>query len=167
MGPADAATIELTLRGFNQWVTATGGRVSYVRVSNPDNADITVQFDINRGQDELGVTTTSFRGNVLLDASIVFYYLPANQPNAARINQTVAAHEFGHALGIGEHSPNRADLMYFETDGINNNVTTRDFNTLLTAYCDTFPQRSVAERRTSPESNEPVQTRTISSRRGR
>jgi len=164
LGPTDSRTRTLTLRGFDQWVTATNGRVSYVLVNDASSADISVAFDINRGQSELGVTTTTFQQRTLIDADIVFYFVPFNStPDAEIINQAVAAHEFGHALGIGLHSTNPADLMYPETDGSNNTITVRDRNTLLTAYCNTFGQRAATKRRPSPARG-PVEKKVISTR---
>lgn len=161
LGPASQSTIDLTLRGFDQWVTATNGRVDYILVNSAANADIVVSFDTNDGGDQVGLTTITFRGNVIESAEIDFFYLPANQPGAARINQIAAAHEFGHALGLSLHSPNDNDLMAAITDGTNTTITNRDLNTLLTAYCDTFPQR-LTTKRTAPSSNEPLETFTIS-----
>jgi hypothetical protein len=161
LGPANQSTIDLTLRGFDQWVTATNGRVDYVLVNNADSADIVVSFDVNDGGSQLGLTTVTFRGNTLEKAEIDFFYLPANQPGAARTNQITAAHEFGHALGLGLHSPNDNDIMAAVTDGTNTTVTNRDLNTLLTAYCNTFPQR-LTTNRAAPPSDEPLETFTIS-----
>lgn len=56
--------------------------------------------------------------------------------------QSIAAHEFGHALGIGPHSTNPNDLMYLQlnnTPPTPETPTKRDVNTLLSAYCNTFP----------------------------
>ncbi len=141
LGPANQSTIDLTLRGFDQWVSATGGRVDYVLVNNAANADVTVAFDINNGGPQLGLTTVTFSGKTIAQAEIEFFFVPFNQPNAARINQITAAHEFGHALGLSLHSPVDTDLMAAQTDGTNTQISTRDLNTLLTAYCNTFPQR--------------------------
>lgn len=161
LGPANQSTIDLTLRGFDQWVTATNGRVDYVLVNDAANADIVVSFDINDGGDQVGLTTITFRGNLIERAEIDFFYLPANQPGAARINQIAAAHEFGHALGLSLHSPNENDLMAAITDGTNTTISNRDLNTLLTAYCNSFPQHLTTNRATTP-SNEPLETFTIS-----
>lgn len=141
LAPANQSTIDLTLRGFDQWVTATNGRVDYVLVNSAANADVTVTFDVNTGGPQLGLTTVTFSGSTIAKAEIEFFYVPSGQPNAARINQVTAAHEFGHALGLGLHSPIDTDLMAAQTNGSNNVLTNRDVNTLLTAYCNTFPQR--------------------------
>ena len=161
LGPANQSTIAITLRGFDQWVTATDGRVDYVLVNDADSADIVVNFDTNDGGSQVGLTTVTFRGTTLERAEIDFFYLPPSDPNAARTNQITAAHEFGHALGLGLHSPNDNDLMAAITDGTNTTITNRDLNTLLTAYCNSFPQR-LTTKRSQPSSNEPLETFTIS-----
>lgn len=165
-GPTNANTLALTRAGFNQWVTATNGRVSYIEVNSASSADIVVRFDTLSQGDTLGVTTTTFQSGVILEAEIQFYYIPSTSNSANRINQAVAAHEFGHALGLGLHSSVTSDLLYPSTDGNNNVITTRDLNTLLTAYCNTFPQRVTGASRNQPVDNgAPVQKRTISTKR--
>ncbi|HEX9997850.1 MAG TPA: matrixin family metalloprotease [Abditibacterium sp.] len=143
--PTDARTRALTLRGFDQWVTATGNRVRYNIVDSAAGADITVTFDLNRGSERLGQATTYFfeGQNEIERAEIEFsYYAFDARPDAEEVNQSVAAHEFGHALGIQGHSPSDADLMFGRATGGLENVTTRDLNTLRTAYCDNFPTAS-------------------------
>lgn len=68
--------------------------------------------------------------------------------------QTIAAHEFGHALGIGPHSNDGNDLMYYllhNNGTIAELVTTRDLNTLKSIYCNNFPTAtgSALERKSS------------------
>lgn len=147
LNATDARTRALTLRGFDQWVTATGNRVTYSLVNSADQADIVVKFALLQpGSETLGVTTTYYyQGeSTIQNAEIQFYYYPtdANIQDVDKVNQSVAAHEFGHALGIAGHSPNTADLMYPRATGGLENITSRDLNTLRTAYCDNFPTRT-------------------------
>jgi hypothetical protein len=161
LGPTNQATRDLTLRGFDQWVAATGNRVNYILVNDAAVADVTVSFDLNTGGSQLGLTTITYRGSTLEHAEIQFFFVPSGQPNAARINQITAAHEFGHALGISIHSPVDSDLMAAVTDGTNTAITARDLNTLLAAYCNNFPQRLTAAEKKSIQNNEPLETFTI------
>lgn len=143
--PTDARTRALTIRGFNRWVTATDNKVRYQIVDSASNADITVSFDLITSGDRLGLTTVYFfDGNpVLQRATIEFFYYPFDaRADAEQLNETVAIHEFGHALGIGGHSPNSGDVMFPTVSGGLKQLTTRDINTLLTAYCNNFPNRS-------------------------
>jgi hypothetical protein len=146
LGATDSRTRALTLRGFNQWVAATNNRVRYEIVNTSGGADISVSFNQYEPDGKnLGVTTTYyFEGQSTIErAEIVFYYYPFDsRSDAEEVNQSVAAHEFGHALGIGGHSPSRTDLMFPSATGGLEEVTTRDLNTLLTAYCNNFPARS-------------------------
>lgn len=147
----DSRTRALTIRGFNQWNNATDNRVRYNVVNTRAGADITVKFAkfADGDGDTLGVTTTYFfEGATTIErAEIQFYYFPFDsRPDAEATNQSVAAHEFGHALGIGGHSPDENDLMFAFANGGDEEVTERDKNTLLTSYCNNFPNRNDAIR---------------------
>lgn len=145
LNSTDARTRALTIRGFDQWVTATNNRVRYTLVTDAEQADITVKFGLLRpGSETLGITTTYFfEGQSRIErAEIEFFYYPFDsRADAEDVNQSVAAHEFGHVLGISGHSPERADLMFARATGGLKEVTTRDLNTLRTSYCDNFPTR--------------------------
>ena len=147
----------LTTQGFDQWVTATNGAtggdgVSYRVSTNASTADIMVDFsDFSNSSNGVLGTTYSFydedsrlirRGDRIVNGKeqkdvgtrieIAF--------TGDRDNDLVtAAHEFGHALGINGHSPNRPDLMYLEgNDQFGGGISAIDLNTLLTSYNGVF-----------------------------
>lgn len=98
--------------GFDQWVQATRGVVAYTLVDLPSQAQIVVRFapgpTVWEHPDLVGMTTTNWTGPVLESAQVV---LAAGRKTPADL-QAVAAHEFGHALGIRGHSGNPGDVMF-------------------------------------------------------
>ncbi len=145
---ADASFRASTLAGFNQWVTATGGRAKYQLVSSATNANLVVSYSAqDPNSDTLGLTTVTYNGSqhYIISATMeLFFYTTAQRADAATANQSIAAHEFGHALGISTHSPFTADLMYPSLEKAQEVVTTRDLNTLKTIYCNDFSTRVTA-----------------------
>ena len=121
--------------GFQQWVTATRGMVSFKVIEGTRNAQVVVRCD--PGRDD-SVTSTSFDPTTDLLSHAVMRVGVAN-PDDHRLPmpledlQGVSAHEFGHALGINGHSANPGDLMYPVIDE-NRSITSRDLNTLKWAY---------------------------------
>lgn len=131
----------IALAGFDQWVTATGGKLSYTEVSAGAGANIIVKFDPTTAN---GLTTTYYNG---LQATRADMFLGVKNQTDADL-QCVAAHEFGHALGIDGHSDDPADLMYAtHFDGQPCPITTRDLNTMKTGYCHLFGRCVVLETR--------------------
>ena len=121
------------LAGFDWWVAAENGAVSYFVAADAGSADITVTFE-ESGETEYGALTTYNydSSNHMTQASITF--------NVAYINRDAlltpaAAHEFGHALGIDGHSANQGDVMAFSAGVYNlTGLSTRDINTIKTDY---------------------------------
>src|SRR5579883_2735819 len=86
-------------QGFDLWTAATNGAIRYEVTEDADDAPITVRF---APQTANGLTQTRYRGGHLLRAaiSVGVAYGSSNDLSC------IAAHEFGHALGISGHSDN-------------------------------------------------------------
>lgn len=158
-----------TLAGFNEWQTALG-RTLYTLTTNPTTADLLVSYLPNDqpadssglvtvglteiqlipGGDNHIVTVAEQKGTSIGRNTMKLFVLNSNStPDTTSdtdgTTQTIAAHEFGHVLGIGPHSLDENDLMYYllhNNGTIAEPVTTRDLNTLKSVYCNTFPTGS-------------------------
>jgi len=133
------------LAGFDAWVHATGGLVRYQVVNAPDKADIVVRFTLTAtvpgGNGAVGMTDIRYLGAALRHADMRL----ATGDTLPDELRSVAAHEFGHALGIQGHSDDPADLMfpaaprYYSADNKHlpspvRPVTPRDLNTMKICY---------------------------------
>lgn len=105
------------LAGLDEWVDATHEKVCYIRTMDPKTADITVRFEAAKflsadthgiGEHVIGETEVVWTGLTLKKASIRL----AEGAGTLEDLQATAAHEFGHALGIEQHSSDPADLMF-------------------------------------------------------
>jgi predicted Zn-dependent protease len=97
-------------------------------VNDPSRADVKIRFS---PRDDNGFTTTRFRGSRLLGAHITIGVREGDRQDI----EAVAAHEFGHALGIDGHSPDRHDLMYpYHYIGTPGAISARDLATLTGLY---------------------------------
>ena len=148
-----AARQALAVKGFNQWVAATGSDgVTYNVVNSEAASNVTVHFyDFTGGPgDTLGTTVVSYYdASSTINSADMSLGITGDKAN----DVLTAAHEFGHALGIYGHSPNPTDLMYFEGNQSNNGIiTSLDLNTVLTAYCGNFNKN--VNNRLAPHSGE-------------
>jgi predicted Zn-dependent protease len=140
------------IASFNTWVDQTGERVAYNVVANEADADITVGFlpltdPLLANYDAEGITyfdAGSSSSSATPDEQFehVRCYMGING-QTVRENGTMA-HEFGHALGIHGHSPDSQDLMYYAWTPERSEIpTTRDVDTLYTAYCGEFTRAEI------------------------
>jgi hypothetical protein len=146
------------LQGFDMWAQATGGGVEYVLTDDPKRANLRVEWfpQSHFGGRVIGRARIFYSGSRISKAEIE---LSVNSPDGTTLTPTqaisLASHEFGHALGINGHSPERADMMYFASGAIT--LTPRDVNTLKTAYCNSFSRS-----RSGEELEGPLQVHTVS-----
>ena len=120
--------------GFDRWSEATNSIISYRVAPSPSSASITVRFDPHKAD---GQTSTESSNSKLVSANIALgVSLPGDAGLMPMVDlECVAAHEFGHALGINGHSTDPGDLMYFQhTVGQIWSLSERDLNTLKTNY---------------------------------
>ncbi len=133
---------EAVQAGFDQWVHASRGFVQYQVVTKPIQAEIVVTFlpdgSVPNQGGSCGHTTMTFLTLTLKSANVLLATTGVTPTDL----QAIAAHEFGHALGIDGHSDDPDDLMYavltHSPDGElslpAHSVTVRDLNTLKVCY---------------------------------
>jgi len=155
----DSSVVARIKKGFDRWVNATGSVISYTTVSSAGAADITVELGaVESSPGEQGLTTITLGGPVSGpfhithgDISILSTApsTPAFGPNHVDPLEVLAAHEFGHVLGLtagngvgataGGHSDDPNDTMFA---GLNvttsNSITERDINSLENLYPSKF-----------------------------
>lgn len=152
-----AADTEARLRtGFDRWASATGGVATYTVVDDPASADITFKFGALPVAGNLGLTEASWDGTGFL-AEAVVTMRPDLQTGSLRPQplETIAAHEFGHAIGIlsaesdSGHSTDDRDTMYPTGNNTVALITSRDLNTFANLYPEYFGGRSASPTRSA------------------
>jgi hypothetical protein len=149
-----AGLVNSTIRAIDDWNTAiTYFATNYsgfsylsavnlqIQVSNQteSNFDVYVNFSetvASGNQDAIGATTTSPYSNGTIQKCIITIATESRYSTLTQKDiQSVAAHEFGHVLGIG-HSNSSNDLMYplFDVYGSDYGISTLDMYGVANAF---------------------------------
>lgn len=136
---------DILASAFEEWVTASGGKVSYLLVDQPANADIVCDWTNNPAdvkgdgtQGERGMAQIFAENHVIKRASIRI--LTKALLSATTLSdddlKKACLHEIGHALGLQGHSTNNHDVMFFtvDTPTVWPVLSKRDKNTILRLY---------------------------------
>ena len=138
------AFVDLIPTACNDWSRPMQGKLSFVPVDNPNNADITIEWthDLSRAKDpgEGGHTQTWGEQGRLAHVQMIIL---TNDPTTT-VRMTpqrmswILHHEIGHALGLSGHSPDPDDAMYYNVPPTAMvryaTLTNRDLNTLAKYY---------------------------------
>jgi predicted Zn-dependent protease len=130
---------------FNEWVVASGEKLSWKEVKDPSQADVNVgwtdQVTQRSNGTEAGETKAYTRLNSATGQGIIYganmsllTELPERQFSDTDMEKTIL-HETGHALGLQGHSPSRTDIMYYSINADQQpELTGRDEATMAHLY---------------------------------
>jgi TolA-binding protein/predicted Zn-dependent protease len=127
----------LVRQALATWQKASGGKVSFVVVTNPAQADINLSWAKQLTHNRLGVSPFEAVGNRITkaDVTVATHDPVQGQPLDRAALGRVILHELGHALGLHGHSANPQDVMYFSnTPQTSATLTARDVKTLGLLY---------------------------------
>jgi predicted Zn-dependent protease len=136
--PSDRMTsqrVSAIREGLDRWELATGGLISYSVVNDAAQANTTIEFaTLPAGR--LGWTQWTYEptNRVIHSAAIQLSDQLTDAGGDVPTLRANACHEFGHALGIMNHSTDANDIMYAVANVDDVTVTGRDVDTLLNLY---------------------------------
>lgn len=142
-GNYSAAAQQRTLAGFEFWLRQIPNGPTFTIVSDSQESDLKItfyKFD-SAMNNVLGTTRVFSSTNAAFAGTIARAEMNLGITGNNTLDIATAAHEYGHALGILDHSKNPDDLMFFQgNDNRSGQLTIADVNTMLTNYNGVFPR---------------------------
>ena len=101
---------------MNAWTTATKGKIKFKKATKPEDVQIYVKFTKNiaknTGSNAIGLTHTIYANGRLLEVIEISEKSPNGRLYSRDARLRVMIHEFGHAIGLKDHSTNPKSVMY-------------------------------------------------------
>ncbi|CAK9252037.1 unnamed protein product [Sphagnum jensenii] len=108
---------------FDEWSNASGGKITWVEVFDPAQANIIVRWtntvteradgtEAGRTKTFATLDTRTNRGTIRAAEMLLLTRLPDREFSTDEVRRAYL-HEVGHAFGIAGHSNNPADIMYY------------------------------------------------------
>lgn len=128
------------------WQGATNGTIRFQETNVNSSTNINIRFtnDISLKDEfdpnKLGKTVPAYKDNVLQKMDVYIKKADSNGvPFPPDKVYNLVVHETGHALGLGGHSADEKDVMYYTGDTVSvpnerKNITNRDANTVMLLY---------------------------------
>jgi hypothetical protein len=139
---------------FDEWSQASDGKLGWVEATDPETADIVVQWSAQPRERPEGteggrtktyaqLNTSTNRGIIRKAEITLLTRLPNREFSDDEIRKAYL-HEVGHAFGIAGHSPNRNDIMYFAVSKQREpHLADRDRATINHLYSEYEPLKTV------------------------
>lgn len=132
------------IKCFQDWGNASGGKISFKGVSDQKTADIVCTWTSDTSKfmnsAEAGETTVYGSQAGIQHATMLILTVPHPMSPTIPLSENrlrwICLHEIGHALGLGGHTKNPQDIMFFTTPmaEVWKELTPRDSNTIQALY---------------------------------
>ncbi|MBC7996450.1 MAG: tetratricopeptide repeat protein [Leptolyngbya sp.] len=135
---------QLLIKSFQDWGNQSGGKLSFKGVSDPKAADIVCTWTADTSKfmnsAEAGETIVYGSSKGIHHCTIQILTVPHPMSPGLPMSEPrlrwICLHEIGHSLGLGGHTRNPQDIMFFSAPlaEIWKELTPRDINTIQSLY---------------------------------